>query len=702
MITHRYTAFFSLWMSIFIVLSINLYQIGFETPIGLLLRSVGMLAIIIYLPIYFFAKPHYWWQNHSFGSFVVLVLLSGLGYLCRFLPFLSNISYLLAGIGMILWFKAIFNDLKNFSWKKNIAGVLLGALLGTYLLAYFYSRSAHSALYEEVIAFFGSPNEVLLDSIYHSAVAKMIQTYQVLTTGVEGVVPMNYNVVSHWIFAQLSLLLETDILRFYHLVNPVIVFPFFMYAFLSLVSQVYTHLSEKVFHKSTPKLFSISSWIVFLCLFFPIPDSIYARGLLGLHFVQSLTYPLALTFLWCFGSLCLSYFQKPNHRVLFLWLIFPCSVFIIGYTHVAMGVAILAATGYLFLRFKLFLSPTYWAWIFLQAGILFVTYWLTAETNFAGQSNSHEGSFQWFFFFRQEGFVWWDFLVGLYLPLAIISVLYWQKFRLKGLIDNKMIFLEIIWAVALGGLAPNIILALYGSTGMYFMSTQRLLAGLLLLAYIPFLEDFWLFWTKKYAQYIGAALILGFVLVFYMSYRNTLNNSWSDNLKARKHIMQIEDFNWKANHFIEKAFSDDKDWLKAKKLFSKDIQKKVAQNDYIKFIHAIQSLDKLPISEKSQSLLYIPFHKIRLRHFDSTIVCAQTPMHLTALSGLALVGGLPKPSCGVGAYGYSYLDFTLRDKAWKDGLSKEELTQIAQKRGFKYVYCFKPEDYSYEKIVCQK
>ncbi|MFN3316015.1 MAG: hypothetical protein ACK40K_04325, partial [Raineya sp.] len=481
----------------------------------------------------------------------------------------------------------------------------------------------------------------------------------------------------------------------------IIVFPFFIYTFLSLVNQIYLYFSKYFFENNTSKLFSIPFWIVLFCLLFPIPDSIYARGLLGLHFLQSLVYPMSLVFLWCFVSVCLSYFQNPKQKFIFQWLVFPVCLFLLAYTHVAIGVAIVSAAGYLFLRLKLFQLLSYWFWILLQAGLLFFAYWLTAETNFAGQVRSYEGSFEWFFFFRQEGFVWWDFLLGLYLPLILVTLLYWQKFRSTDTIGNKTIFLEIIWAVALGGLAPNMVLALYGSTGMYFMSVQRLLAGVLLLSFIPFLNDFWAFWQKKYARYVAVVLILGFTLLFYMSYRNILNDSWKDNLTTRKNITQIQDFDWKANHFVEKLFSNDKDWAKAKKLFSTENQKIVAQNEYVQFTQAIKSLDSLPISEKAQSLLYIPFHKIRLSHFDSNKFCAQTPFYLTAISGLALLGGLPKPACGVGAYGYGYLDFTWRDKAWKEGLSKTEIIQIAKQRGFKYVYCFKPEDYSFEKIICK-
>lgn len=698
----RYAALFASWMAFFIVLAIALYQKGFGSPVELLLKSLGLLHLLIHLPILVFPRQQFWWQNTSFLSFILLFLIGLVGYACRFAPFLSAISYLLALMGIALWLRATISNFKYYSWKGILTNIFISALLGTYFLAYFYSKDAYSPIAEQVIAFFEKPYEILLDATYHSSVAKMIQSYQVLTTGVEGVVSMDYNVVSHWLFAQLSLLFGSSVPDFYHLLNPIIFFPFFIYTFLALLCQVYVYFLGFFPEKNLTKLFSVAFWIGLLCLLFPIPDSIYARGLLGLHFVQSPVYTPALAFLWCFVGVCLSYFQKPNSSVLFLWVVFPVFLFLVSYTHVAAGVALVSGTGYVFLRFQLFKFGRYWLWIFLQVGILFLAYWLTAEVNFLGKVKSSEGGLDWFFFFRQEGFVWWDFILGLYLPLLLITAIQWKKISLSNPINNQAFFLELVWAVALGGLMPNIVLVLHGSTGMYFMSVQRLLAGLILLAYLPFWKPFWRFWQASQSlRYLAFSLIAGFVLLFYMSYRNTLNDSWKGNIATRKRIMGIEKFDWKANHFVEKLFTNDPEWAKAKQLFGNKIAQKASQNNYFRFVRAIERLDTLPISEKAQSLLYIPFHKISLRNFDSSVVCGQVPFHLTALSGLALLGGIPKPSCAVGAYGYGYLDFTLRDKVWKEGLSKEELVILTRKRGFRYLYCFKPEDYSFEKIICK-
>jgi hypothetical protein len=697
----RFVSLFASLMSVWIVFSVALYRTGFPTSPLMLSKAVGLCFFVIYLPFWLVKEAKFWWQNRSFLSFVVLFLLGVLGYLVRFFSVISFLSYPIAIVGILLFALSVINTAKNASWRGWVSVFLLSLVIASYFLAYSYSQNAFSAIYEAVTSYAPISKEILIDNLYHAAVAKMIQTYQVLTTGTEGVVSMDYNVVSHWLFAQLALFLGVSILDFYDLLNPILFFPFFVYTFLSLVVQLYEYFCTKNSLQPLANLFSTAFWIVFFCLFFPIPDSIYARGMLGYHFVQSPVYTPALAFLWSFASVCLAYYQNISQKFVFQWLIFPLLLFLIGYTHVATGVAVVSAAGYVFLRFGLLRNLQNWFWIIFQVAILFFTYWLTAETNFAGKARSYEGAFVWFHFFRQDGFVWWDFLLGLYLPLFLLMFLWNKYFNVSSFLTKKTLFLELLVVIALGGIAPNCVLALYGSTGMYFMSIQRLLAGAVLLAYLPFLAIFWSFWKKKYAPYLATTLVIGFALLFYMSFRNTHNNAWQTNLNVRKTIMQIPDFSWKANHFIEKLFSNDKDWAKAHKLFSREIEPKVAQNQYTKLTRAIAQLDSLPISEKKQSLLHIPFHKLRLAHFDSLTICMVTPFHFTSLSGIALLGGIPKAECRASAYGYGYLDYSLRDKVWKEGLTRNEIVQTAKARGFRFVYYLKPENYTFEKVVVE-
>lgn len=695
----HFSSLFASLMSLWIALSVLLYRIGFSTSLVMLAKAVGLCFLIIFLPYRLVKEPKHWWQNRSLQSLLILFALGVLGYFVRFVPIISYLGYPIALFGLILFFVALAQYAKSFTRKGITSLFLFSLVLGSYFLAYYYTKAFYSPIYEVVNACSPITQEILLDNFYHTAVAKMIQTYQVLSTGTEGVVSMDYNVVSHWLLAQLALLLGADIVAFYDLLNPIVFFPFFSYVFFAFLVELYKFFIDKFSFIPSAKLFSIAFWIVFLCLFFPIPDSIYARGLLGLHFVQSPTYTPALAFLFCLASACLVYYQNFSQKILFQWVAIPLLLLLIGYTHVAAGVAIVAAAGYVFLRFQLFRKWYNWLWGLLLVSILFYTYWLTAETNFSGKTQSYEGAFAWFYFFREKGFVWWDFLLGLYLPLLLLTVV-WGKFINKiSFIEKKTLFLELIAIIALAGIAPNCVLALFGSTGMYFMSIQRLLAGAVLLAFLPFVVSFWQIWKKKYAIYFATALVIGFGLIFYMSFRNIHNDAWKTNLNARKTLMQIPDFSWKANHFIEKVFSNDKDWEKAKKLFSPEIKQKLSQHEYIKFTRAIAQLDTLSIAEKRQSLLHIPFHQIRLSHLDMPIACMQMPFYLVSVSGIALLGGIPKASCPLGAYGFGYLDYTHRDKVWNEGLSRQEILQIAKARGIRFVYYFKPENYSFEKIV---
>ncbi len=165
----------------------------------------------------------------------------------------------------------------------------------------------------------------------------------------------------------------------------------------------------------------------------------------------------------------------------------------LGYSHVSVGLAISASIGYAWLVSQKWKRLLGWFWIILHLGILFFCYWLTAETKVGGEQYSHEGRLNWFFFFRQEGFNGFEFAWAMYLPLILATFLVFWQLKISFSITSENKFLHYtagLYFIALAGVLPNIVLELYGSTGMYFMSIQRFLAGSFLMAMLAFLHFF--------------------------------------------------------------------------------------------------------------------------------------------------------------------------------------------------------------------
>lgn len=700
----RKSAIFGSIISFFVTIIIPIYIWGFQMPLETLLKSLGTAWFILLFP-QFLPQPSKstWWRTYSLQSIYLLFSLASLGFLKRYAEWIGFLSWIVALVGLlvgILTWGVVLSQ-RTFPLKKIAGYAFLALLVGSYLLGHIY-KFAFSPILLENFSALNLPY-TYLDTVYHSACAKMFQTYEVFTTGLDGVVPMNYNVFTHWLNGHLAYFSEIPIHQYYNITYPIIFFAFWIFAFLELIQRFYEFFANQKQNSNKILPTSFWFWIFFLCFLFPVPDNIYTRGLLGLHFIQSHTYVVALALFFAFiETLIIVWKRVEKLNQWFIWVYFPLASFILGTAHVAIVVAITAGAGYWFLRKNLFKKWYYWFWILLMLANLVICYLFTAETTpFSSQEKSYEGRIEWFHFFRQEHFEAFNFWIVFYGTLYLVTFLYLWNEKISfqhWLRRTDTILIELLWIVALAGIAPNIVLALFGGTGMYFLSIQRFIAAALLLAYFPFIPSLrFVFWKwLKYPVFIGIALLM------YMMYRNNFNDSWEANFQARKKIMQINDFSWKATHYLENLFQPQHpDWHKAKKLFSDSLQIKLQQNSYYQFIQKIAELDKLPVSGKKEALLYIPFHKLHFPQWE-TDLATQDGMFLVGISGMALLSGLPHPKYPVGAYGYGYYDHSLREKTWTQGFSIDELKKLTLQKGFKYLYIYQPEKQNFEKIICSE
>ncbi|GAB4131236.1 MAG: hypothetical protein Fur0027_18170 [Raineya sp.] len=689
----NFSAIFAGFAALFVYLAIFPYQIGFEFHFWQQSKVLGVAYFVIFFPIFLQKrqiKQPAWWQLPAIESVFCLLGLGALGYLCRWWEWLSELSWGIALLGLLLFVWAIVDFWKKTNWKQKSVFLGLSFLLGTYFLAQIYAHYSHAPIYEAMIAFYDpTAHSVLLDMVYHSSITQMLQTYNVMTTGLDGLVTMNYNIFVHFLFAQLCLLLSISSLDFFNLAYPVLIFSLFFYTFLSLSDSLYQQIATYLQKPSNYVLFHFGSIIVLICLFFPLPDNIYSRGLLGMHFSKVAIYTTSLAFLFAFAETCLNYMAKPKHKYIFEWVFMPIFLFVLGYSHVSVGVAILAGIGYAWLLSRKWKNILGWLWILLHLSILFFCYWLTSETKPTGEMHSYEGRLNWFFFFRQEGFNVLEFVWGMYLPLALtIALIFWLlKTKFSFVSENKFLhYAAVLCLIALAGVSPNVILELYGSTGMYFMSVHRFLAGSLLMALVAFLH-----FSIPHTRIVQFLAGLGVLLWAYMSYRNTTNDAWKANIEVRKTITGISDFNWKANHFVEKLFSDDADWAKVGVLFDKNLEQKAMQNPFYAFARKLKDLGKnVAVAEKTQSLLYIPYHALNFKHFKERIPCMQVPIYFTATSGIALFEGLPNAKCtkAIGDYGYSYYNYEGREKTWQGGYDISEAFNATQQRGYRFLWYY--------------
>jgi len=701
--SYRFQAVFASLMAIFIAIAYCFYRIGFDLDIWNIIKIVGLALFIHIIPNFILRNKTdlNWWEKDAMITIYALLFVGVLGYIARFLPIIQWSIWLVVLIGIALFFWVFKGFTKEYKISKVLFCVLIAFVLSLYFLNENYGKFGYKDSFLEAISV-GSKNYDLgtIDMSYHTVIAKMYQTYQIPTTGIDGVVWMHYNTASHWLIGNMSLLLDIPTWLFYNLGYQVIFLSLFFRVLTSFTSDLQNYF---VIKKNIQPSFGVDSWqfwVLVIIIFVPVPNNMYMAGLLGYHFVISSPYVVALCFLWAFLAATISFYEKQVKKNIFLFIFLPVMLFTIGFSHVASIVILTACIGYIFLRWGLYKTISYWIMGVITVCILVSCYFLTAETTFTGRYHSYEGSWGWFFFFKQHEAQYFNFIVVFYASLYITTILYLknEKLTFKNIINEKKAFwIELFWIAALAGLAPNMILQLYGSTGMYFLGLHKWLIGAFLLAYIPFikidiLERQWFLYTK--------ILVIGVILVIFTGkFFKNMDAGIKKNLDVRATILNEPKIIWKTRYFVTKFFCCPEEWSKIKLLYSNQVQQKIEKNEFYQIIKSWERLNNLPIEIKQQSRIYIPYKELKVYKETNHFEYQEIPMIAPYTTGIATIRGLPAPEQPLGAYGYSYFDHSSREKTWKEGYSVEELKQIAKAQRAKYlwIYSFKTKDF--EKIT---
>ena len=148
-----------------------------------------------------------------------------------------------------------------------------------------------------------------IDTLFHSAIANMLQYFGQSSIGVEGVVAFPYHFGSHLLMAGVSRLLHLSVLQSYHLVYPTLVLPLWLGSFL-LLSEV---IRQKWFPSIERRWLTIVALLIF---FFSISgimpekfrDSVGAWN----NIIISESYACAIMFLYLLISFLIKYYPERS------------------------------------------------------------------------------------------------------------------------------------------------------------------------------------------------------------------------------------------------------------------------------------------------------------------------------------------------------------------------------------------------------
>lgn len=652
-----------------------LFRIGFENPLIVPIKALFLSYFVIGLPFLVSAFIYEKWKIcNSFSSDASMSLAClGLALLAGYLgaPYASLI--MLCGFGVGIWgILYAFKSRNTYQWGKYLLGM---SVFAGSLTSLFWGNDYQNPLFFERIIVDGGK----LDTIFHAAVANMLMTYDVPSSGLNGVVGLNYHYGSHWIMGMLASLIEIDVLTAYQLVYPVIFGVFFLSRTLSLA------IDLLLIQGKGTKFFDKGVYYATLsaALYGILPKSILDKSAANwFSLFTSESYCFALAFSLLLLSILVLHKREQREKSflysVFLGIMVAANIFIIGFMKISVMCVVFAGIIYLFMRMKCY--RFFSGWIALT---MIIWGGITAFETTVGYNAQAGGGgllrFEWFNFLKNylSPFTVWN--VILHFSLHYVWTIIFVAIRLRqenatsfnsiqeAVKNRKLIDVETILVMSVIGVVPGMTIELAGGAAYYFSDVQNWIALPLLLSLTKRNEsitaDSIRDWgkLKRWASLMIALFVLGNSCSFMV---DAIKRNWQIRYTIIYESMmpvEIEMFKYDMvkeelkDKYQQRDIKECVDLLRKTNIDTNLIVQKclfpqaaLAQNRKYQMMEAIKGLGGLSKEEKRATLLYIP----KKNEIYWLKIAQVAPMLAPALSGIAMVNGVPDSRVGVKAYGY--------------------------------------------------
>lgn len=627
-------------------------RLGFSNPPEPVLKVLSISVFLLLTPFGIHVLISKFWKKQSIEegwlAFAPIVLYEFLFLIIagllrpatgiNFYPFIASIGCISFLAGVITWSK-------QGSLKHKLLLLILAGLFASWIAGALWGGRYLKPLFEENLSI--GVGEGTLDTLYLSSASTMIASYGFPSNGLDGIPYLKYHYGSQWIFAQVSTLLDIQPLQFYQLGYPVIFVPF---TFLCMVSFIL--LLRKRLHPQSvlkPIQEDYWFWVIFIGAnigFLPIQVQ-NSLALFNGRQLYSESNGIALGILFLLFLLVLS-IKKPLEKtkylgqgnILLFLVVLPFLTAVLGFVKISFAVILLSIVGYFFLRLKLF--NKFVSWIFLIEMVLafLLAYFCVnrpipinfSVLNFV-RANVRDWEALWFL---------------MYFSWSWLFILFWIKRQnIKTIQDLYFAFnncetllVEIVLVVCIVGVLPGMIINLAGNA-WYFSDIQRWVAVSFLLAILS--DQFWTklffndFSIKKFRQIRLLDLFMFFVVLSLMgslllNLTRTVANMVTENLITRAALHE-------KTSLPNSIFPPIAKWPQ---LFNNN-QKDLEKSSGYAMINTLKSLSEMPRYEKQKTLLFIP--QTNRRYWDLMQYCISAPFVAPAISGIAMLDGLPDINC---------------------------------------------------------
>jgi hypothetical protein len=538
----------------------------------------------------------------------------------------------------------------------------------------------------------------------------MLNTYSILSTGINGVEYIPYHYGSTVLYVGLANFLDISLLEAYVLLPAIAIAPLFVYAFLVLIIEIRNllHIENKFgipfvsilliafvgFYKNT--LYQSSG---------NLPE--YSGMLLGspILFVSD-SYTVSLIFMFIFFSLCVNYYQNIRSKsinkvsnAILLIVVFPSLFICCGFSKISTLYALFVVIAFLLVRLKLYKA------VFLVSFLMILTSFIILF-NFSRDSRYGDGVLSWFhnFTVNKQNIVFFFLLKFTWLWVLLIFYRFGLNRNSLTSTDSKRLLLEVVFMMALASLAPAFLVVINSGHLDYFTEIHAWFAVAFLLALLPLYDTKKLLLIDKppYLRRILATIIcFYFVWIWNSNSRIYRNEMLRTNYLTRYNVLlgppgllTPDKFNGPSKLLKLTEAMRSAIWSPLNSPYLDSLRVEPARS----FIKKLSDLDELPLEVKSKALIYIDFEKLQ---FELPLKCFEKPLLIPALSGIASInGGLSKKCISENPW-FSGYGFEHYDAIENHVVSLKTVRAQVVEKGFSWLFIYDNTLGEFIKVSCR-
>lgn len=672
----RMAAIFGSILSIVMSTAFCLSRVGFLIHYASVARVLGLALLILNVAAF---GGNRWFRN---APALTLMAIAAIGLTGWFFPGAGLLGWLFAAIGYSLFafnFAVWLSDNLG-SLRFLLVALLVSLTVGVYVSGKFWGLGCAQPLVEERLAL----NVGHIDAPFNASIANMLRAFGKPSTGLDGIPYVGYHIGSHWLAASLAPLCGEGVFEFYNSAIGVVQIPL-LYVSLILLAGIIRGLvqrddaqSDKTRDRWLPA--GALFWVTIIAGLlgpFPKKDDQLRLSLMEIYDSDSYTLGLAVSFLIL--ALAIAFYaewkRNPERRErLALLLVFPTLFAVCGMIKISQGYLLVGMAFYSSWRLGLLRRSLGWMHLAISSALFLAVLKVASgrgPTKFA-PFNFDRIHPEWIPFFFFLYFVWvWIFL---FLRARQLGWKTMSDVR-RSFREGTTFPIEILLFCSFIGMVPYLTLDFGMGSWNYFTQYQTFLGMALVAGFLPswpaaktnVLAEQQGFWNLP----LRYALLLplgGIALVhFGITTASSAYNLLKENVSIRAALAGHSPEEWR--QYLRVVVTSPREATTEK------------SRARLQVLRSLDTLGEMPLSEKRRTAVYIPKTNRAywgdLRQGESS--GATTPFLVPALTGMAMVDGLPEyedlPEVRRFAYGYASYSLPLSPTP----PAQEDLGAVAQR-----------------------